>query len=128
MYAALVGLFAGIAALVAAMGIYGVMVYTVAQRTREIGIRMALGAEPADVMALVMRQSLGLALAGLLVGVAGAAAFSRQLQGMLFGVTPLDSATYLGVPIAFGMVACLAAYLPARRATRVDPMVALRRE
>jgi putative ABC transport system permease protein len=128
MYAVLVGIFAAIAVSLAAIGIYGVMAYTVSERTREIGIRMALGAQPRAVLALVLGQCGALTLAGLVVGIAGAAAGSRYLEGLLFGVTPFDPATIAMVAAAFAAVACAAAFKPARRATSVDPAIALRCE
>lgn len=127
-YAVLVGVFAAIAAVLAAVGIYGVLAYGVAQRTREFGIRLALGGERRDILALVMRQGGTLVTAGIMLGVAGAFAVTRYLEGMLFGLTPLDPATYAAVAIGFASVAMLASYVPARRATRVDPVVALRYE
>ena len=126
LYAVLLGVFAGVAGALAAIGIYGVMAYSVAQRTREIGIRMALGARPSAVLVLVLGQSTLVTLVGITAGLAGAAAVTRYLQGMLFGLTPLDPATFVTVSIAFAAVAMLAAYLPARGATKVDPMIALR--
>jgi putative ABC transport system permease protein len=128
MYAVLLGIFAGVAGALAAIGIYGVMAYSVAQRTREIGIRMALGARPSEVMALVLGQGTLVTVVGITTGLAGAAAVTRYLQGMLFGLTPLDPATFVAVSIAFAAIAMLAAYVPARRATKVDPMIALRNE
>jgi putative ABC transport system permease protein len=116
------------AAALAAIGIYGVMAYSVAQRTREIGIRMALGARPSEVMALVLGQSTLITAIGIVAGLAGAAAATRYLQGMLFGLTPLDPTTFVAVSIIFAAVALLAAYLPARAAMKLDPMVALRSE
>jgi predicted permease len=127
-YAFLVGVFAAIAAVLAAVGIYGVLAYGVAQRTREFGIRLALGGERRDVLALVMRQGGTLVAAGITLGVAGAFAVTRYLEGMLFGLTPLDAPTYAVVAGAFAVVALLAAYVPARRATRVNPLAALRYE
>lgn len=127
-YAVLVGVFAAIAAVLAAVGIYGVLAYGVAQRTREFGIRLALGGGRRDILALVMRQGGTLVAAGIMLGVAGALAVTRYLEGMLFGLTPLDPATYAAVAIGFAGVALLASYVPARRATRVDPLVALRYE
>jgi len=126
MYAVLLGIFAGVAVALAGIGIYGVMAYSVAQRTREIGIRMALGARPSEVLFLVLGQSTAVTAAGIVAGLAAATAATRSLQGMLFGLTPLDPATFVAVPVGFGAIAMLAAYVPARRATKVDPLVALR--
>jgi putative ABC transport system permease protein len=128
LYAVLLAIFAGVAGALAAIGIYGVMAYAVAQRRREIGIRMALGARPSAVMVLVLGQSTLVTLVGIAAGLAGAAAVTRYLHGMLFGLTPLDPATFVAVSIVFAAVATLAAYLPARGATKVDPMIALRSE
>ena len=127
-YAVLLGVFAGVAGLLAAIGIYGVLAYAVVQRTREIGIRMALGARRGQVLAIVLRQGAILTAIGLALGLAGAAGATRLLQTMLFGLTPFDPATFAAVSLTFGVVATLACYLPARRATKVDPMVALRNE
>jgi putative ABC transport system permease protein len=128
LYAALLGVFAAIAAGLAAIGIYGVIAYAVAQRTREIGIRMALGARRAQVIGLMLRQSLALTAAGIMLGIAGAAALVRHLEGMLFGLTPLDPATWIRVAMLFAIVAAVAAYVPARRAASIDPLRALRTE
>ena len=125
-YAVLLGVFAGVAALLAAIGIYGVLAYSVVQRTQEIGIRMALGAERRQVMGLVMRRGLILAVIGITLGIGGAIAGAKYLQSMLFGVEPRDPATFASVAVAFAVIALIASYLPARRATKVDPMVALR--
>jgi predicted permease len=127
-YAVVLGVFAGVAGILAAIGIYGVLAYTVVQRTREIGIRMALGAQRVQVLALVLRHGLILTATGIAVGLAGAAAGARLLQGMLFGITPLDPQTFVAVSLLFGLVAMVASYLPARRATRVEPSLALRSE
>jgi putative ABC transport system permease protein len=128
MYTVLLGIFAGVSLMLAAIGIYGVMAYSVTQRTREIGIRMALGAQKSEVMALVLRHSLMLTAVGIVIGLVGAAAVTQYLDGMLFGVQPLDLTTFVAVSIVFAATATLAAFLPARRATRVDPLVALRYE
>jgi len=127
-YAVVVGTFAAVAALLAAIGVYGVLAYAVAQRTQEIGVRVALGARRGQVLALVLRRGLLLAGLGIGIGLGAAVAGARYLQGMLFGVTPLDPGTFVLVGTAFMIVAALASYLPARRATLVDPIVALRAE
>lgn len=127
-YAVMLGVFAGVAGLLAAIGIYGVLAYLVVQRTQEIGIRMALGAQRGQVLALVLRRGLILTIVGIALGLIGAAAGTRLLDRMLFGITPLDPKTFLAVAVIFGLVTTLASYLPARRATRLDPLVALRSE
>jgi putative ABC transport system permease protein len=124
----LLGLFAGIATIMAAVGIYGMISYSVAQRTREIGIRMALGARRADVMKLVLRNGMILALIGVVIGLAGAFALTRLMTSLLFGVTATDAVTYAVVSVSLMVVALLACLIPARRAARVDPLVALRYE
>jgi len=128
LYAVLLGIFAGVAVALAGIGIYGVLAYVVAQRAREIGIRMALGARRAQVVGLVLRQSAVLTAIGVIAGVSGAAALSRYLEDILFGVRPLDPPAFVVAAVAFTLVALLAAYGPARRATQVDPLVALRSE
>jgi putative ABC transport system permease protein len=122
----LLSLFAGIALLLGVIGIYGVMSYAVAQRTREIGVRMALGASPGDARSMVLREGLSLAVVGILVGVVAALLSTRALSGLLYGVTTMDPLTFGAVPAGLIVVALLASYLPARRATRVDPTTALR--
>jgi predicted permease len=124
----LLGLFAAVALLLAAVGIYGVMTYTVSRRTREIGIRISLGASRADVLRMVVRQGMLEALAGMAAGVMGALLLSKLMAGMLYGVQPTDLVTFGGVAIVLGLAALLATYVPARRATRIEPMVALRQE
>jgi putative ABC transport system permease protein len=117
-----------LALLLAAIGVYGLMTYSVSQRTREIGIRMALGANRRDVLRLVTRQGLRLIGIGAALGIAGGAAVSRLLTSLLFGLSPLDPVAYLSVASLLVAVALLAIYLPARRAATVDPLVALRSE
>jgi len=124
----LVGLFAGLAIVLAAVGVFGVTAYAVARRTREFGIRMALGATPASVLGMVARETLLLAVAGTAVGVGGTAATSRLLARFLFGVRPAEPVIVIGVAVAVVAVVVASAIFPARRATRVDPMVALREE
>ena len=128
MYAVLVAILSSVAIALAAVGLYGVMAYTVAQRTREIGIRMALGAQRGEVLNLVLRQSAVLTVIGLGLGLAGAAAVTRYLEGLLFGLTPLDPVTFGAVAVLFAAIATLASYVPARRAATVDPLIALRCE
>jgi putative ABC transport system permease protein len=126
--AVLLGAFAAAALLIAAIGIYGVLAYTVTQRTREIGLRMALGATPRDVMRLVVGQGLAVVLVGLGLGLAGGLALGRAVSSLVYGITVSDPATYAAVAMLLGAVALAACALPARRAARVDPMVALRCE
>jgi putative ABC transport system permease protein len=127
-YALLLGLFAVLALVLAAVGLYGVLSYNVTQRHREIGVRMALGAERRDILGLVVRQGLILAVVGVVIGVAGAYGVTRFLKALLYGITPTDPATYVAICVLLLVVAFVACWLPALRATRVDPMVALRYE
>jgi putative ABC transport system permease protein len=124
----LLGAFAGMALLLAAVGLAASIAWWVAQRTREVGVRMALGANPSDVSRMFLRQGLGLTLTGIALGIAGAAASTRLLETWLFGVTPLDPAAFTISALAMLAIAALASYLPARRATRIDPLLALRAE
>ncbi len=128
MGAIMLGAFAGLALVLAAIGIYGVLSYSVSQRVQEVGIRMALGAKPGQVLWLVVGQGLRLALVGVAIGLPLAFLFARAISSMLFGVKPADPATFAGVPALLLGVALAACYIPARRATKVDPLVALRYE
>jgi ABC-type antimicrobial peptide transport system permease subunit len=124
----LLGMFAGLALVLAAVGIYGITAYSVAQRTREMGLRMALGAQPWTVLALVLREAGALALAGLAAGLVLAFAATRVMASLLYGVGATDPATFASVTAALAFVSLFAAWVPGRRATQVDPMVALRTE
>jgi putative ABC transport system permease protein len=124
----MVGLFAFTALLLAGLGIYGVISYMVSARTHEIGIRLALGAESWSILRMVLREGLGLAIAGAALGLVGAVIVSHLMTGLLYGVKPTDPLTFAGVTILLVAVSLLACYIPARRAIRVDPLVALRHE
>jgi ABC-type antimicrobial peptide transport system permease subunit len=117
-----------VAVLLAAVGIHGVMSYAVLRRTNEMGIRMALGATPREVLRLVVGQGMILALAGAAAGVVGALGLTRLMSGLLYGVRPTDPATFAAVCLFLGTVALAATYLPARQASRIDPLTALRHE
>ena len=128
LYILLLGIFGSIAAVLAAIGIYGVMAYSVAERTREIGIRMALGADSSDVLKMVMRHALLLVGLGLTFGLAGSLALTRLIKSGLYGVTATDPATYFAISVLLIVVAMIACFIPTRRAVRVDPTIALRYE
>jgi ABC-type antimicrobial peptide transport system permease subunit len=128
MGAALFGIFGLLALVLASVGIYGVMAYNVAQRTNEIGIRMAMGARPADVLSLVVGHGMRLAGIGIAAGAACGIAVTRLLENLLFRVRTYDPATYVSVSVMIGAVAFISGWLPARRAARIDPLLALRVE
>jgi len=127
-YMLLVLAFAALALTLAAVGVYGLLNYSVAQRTHEVGVRMALGAERADVLAMILRQGFALIVVGVALGLAGAWASTRALESMLFQVHARDATTFGGACLVLMAVGLLACYIPARRATKVDPLVALRYE
>jgi putative ABC transport system permease protein len=124
----LLSLFAGTALLLTAVGLYGVMAYAVGQRTHEIGVRMALGASRSDVLQMVLRRGVVLTTSGIIIGVVGAVALAKLIESLLYEIPPRDPLTYVGVCVVLACVAMLASYIPALRATRIDPMVALRYE
>ena len=127
-YAVFVGFFASLGVFLAAFGLYGLLSYTVAQRQGEIGIRMALGAQRGDILGLFVKQGMRLVMAGAFIGVTAAAASSRVLESFLYGVATDDRLTFVAAPLVLVAVALVACWLPARRATRVDPMQVLRFE
>jgi len=124
----LLGTFAGAAALLAVIGLYGLISYSVVQRTKEIGIRRALGAQRSDILSLMAGEIVRLTLTGVVLGIAGAFALTRLLKDLLFRVRATDPTTFVGIAILFVLVGVSASYVPARRAAKVDPMVALRYE
>jgi putative ABC transport system permease protein len=125
---ALLGLFAALALALAVVGLYGVMSYVVAQRTHEIGVRLALGAQARDVFTLIVGQGAKLTLSGVALGLCGALAVTRLIRQLLFGVSPTDPLTFTALALLLTLVALIACWLPARRATKVDPLIALRHE
>jgi ABC-type antimicrobial peptide transport system permease subunit len=127
-YMTLLTIFASVALLLAAVGVYGLMAYSVQQRTQEIGVRMALGASSLQVRRMVVKQGMKLAAAGVVIGIGSSLALARVMKSMLYAVKPWDAPSIVLVAILLTMVTLLAAYIPARRASRVDPMVALRYE
>ena len=126
MGALLLGIFGGLALTLASIGVYGVMAYSVSQRTRELGIRLALGATTTEVRGMVLRQGLALTGAGIVLGIVCAALLTRLVTDLLYGVSAMDPTTFVGIPVILLLVAAAAIYIPARRASRVDPVVALR--
>ncbi len=125
---ALLGAFAAIGLLLAAVGVYGVMAYSVSRRTREMGIRMALGAQSGDVLRMVLREGLKLTAIGVAIGLLAALAITQSMKNLLYGVSVADPLTFAGVPFLLVVVAMIACWLPARRAAKTDPMTSLRQE
>jgi len=126
MASSLLLLLGSVALMLAAMGVYAVLAYAVGQRTQEFGVRIAMGASSSDVLRLVIGRGMLLAAVGAAVGIAVSLGATRLMSGFLYGVSPVDPVTLVGVPLVLGLVALLACYLPARRATKVDPIVVLR--
>jgi putative ABC transport system permease protein len=124
----LMSIFAGLAMVMAAIGLSATISYTVSERTNEIGIRMALGAHKVDILSLIMRQAMLLTIIGIVIGLVGAYALTKLMSSMLFGVTATEPTAFLLVAAGLGIIALLACYLPARRATKIEPMIALRYE
>ena len=124
----LLGIFASVALVLATIGIYGLMAYLVSQGTREIGIRMALGASQRSILSLVVRQGMTLALFGVAIGMAAAFLLTRLIRSLLFGIQANDPVTFAGISFLLAMIALFACYIPAQRAARIDPMVSLRRD
>ena len=124
--ALMLGVFAATALLLAAIGLYGVMAYLVSQRTAEIGVRLALGGRPRDVVRLVIGEGMAMALAGIVLGVVASLALSNLVRGLLYGVAPIDPLTYFAIGTVLAVVAFIASAIPARRAARVDPVASLR--
>jgi len=127
-YSLLLGIFAAVALVIASAGIYGLSAYAVVRRTREIGIRLAVGATARQILGLVLRQGMLLTLAGVGIGIAGALALTRVMSGLLHGISATDAATFAAMLALFAVVAFIATYIPARRASRIDPTVAFRYE
>jgi ABC-type antimicrobial peptide transport system permease subunit len=124
----LLGVFAGVALVLATIGIYGVVAYLVSQNTREIGIRVALGATQRDILSMIVRHGMTLAFSGVAIGLTGAFLLTRLLRSLLFGVAVTDPVTFVGISVLLAFIALLASYIPARRAAQIDPMVSLRCE